>query len=609
MAQTKKVSKSPQARIRGVNEFSINIGTVNGSGSQTANLTILRAIFKMGIPVSGKNIFPSNIQGLPTWYKIRVSQKGYTGRRDVADIVVAMNPSTFTDDQDDLVGGGLFLYADDINQAINREDMIVVPMPVKDLVRRANPSRELRGYVANMVYVGILANLLGIPVENLEQALEVHFKGNRKPIDLNLEVIKLAFDWADENLDLDLPIGVESHDLGGDHILVDGNTAGGLGAIYGGLHFMAWYPITPATSLAEAMLEYAPKLRVDPETGKNTFAIIQAEDELAAIGMCIGAGWSGLRALSSTSGPGLSLMGEYTGLAYFAEIPVVIWVIQRVGPSTGLPTRTAQGDINTAYYLGQGDTEHILLIPGDANECFEFGWKSLDLAEKYQTVVFVLSDLDLGKNQWMTEPFRYPDAPIERGKVLWEEDLEKIKDEWGRYKDVDGDFIPYRTVPGNTHPRSAYFTRGTGHDDFANYSERPSDWERNLSRIKNKIDSSTKDLPQPLIRIQPDAKSGLIAFGSTDAAVKEALDYLEAEGIKLNYLRLRSLPVSQEVIEFIQSQEKVYIVENNRDGQMHKILSLEVPGKAVDLISLAHLDGLPLSAEWINNTVLDEENK
>jgi 2-oxoglutarate ferredoxin oxidoreductase subunit alpha len=485
--------------------------------------------------------------------------------------------------------------------------MILVPMPVKDIVREAKPSRELRGYVANMVYVGVLANLLDISLDLLEQALDFHFKGNRKPVDLNLNVIKIAFDWADQNLDLDLPFRVEPRDLTGNNILVDGNTAGGLGAIYGGMHLVAWYPITPATSLPEAMLEFAPQLRVDPETGRNTYAIVQAEDELAAIGMCIGAGWAGLRAMTSTSGPGLSLMSEYASLAYFAEIPVVIWLIQRVGPSTGLPTRTAQGDINMAYYLGQGDTEHILLIPGNAQECFEYGWKSLDLAEKYQTAVVVLSDLDLGKNQWMTKPFDYPDKPIERGKVLWEEELEKIKDQWGRYKDLDGDFIPYRTVPGNTHPMSAYFARGTGHDDYANYSEHPEDWVKNLNRLKNKIKSSTTDLPGPVIKTEKDAQKGLIAFGSTDAAVEEALDYLSAEGVNLNYLRLRSLPVREEVLEFIKDQEKVYIVENNRDGQMHQILSLELPERAVDLISLAYIDGLPLSAEWITDAVLNEE--
>jgi 2-oxoglutarate ferredoxin oxidoreductase subunit alpha len=374
------------------------------------------------------------------------------------------------------------------------------------------------------------------------------------------------------------------------------------------MHFVSWYPITPATSLPEAMLEFAPKLRTDPETGEQTFVILQAEDELAALGMVVGAGWAGLRAMTATSGPGLSLMTEYASLAYFAEIPVVIWDIQRVGPSTGLPTRTAQGDINMSYYLGHGDSQHILLIPGTVGECFEFGWKALDLAEKYQTPVLVLSDLDLGKNQWLAEPFTYPDRPIERGKILWEEDLEKIKEEWGRYKDIDGDFIPYRTVPGNRHPDSAFFTRGTGHDEYANYSERPRDWEQNLCRIKRKIHSSRTETPQPIIKKQRGAKNGLIAFGSTDSAVQEALDYLKEDGCKLNYLRLRALPLAQEVLDFIQNHEKVYVLENNRDGQMHGILSLEVPQKASDLISVAHIDGLPLSAEWIRESILEEEN-
>ena len=607
MAQT-QTKKPIQRRLTGVNEFSINIGTENGSGSQTANLTILRAIFKMGIPVSGKNIFPSNIQGLPTWYKIRVSQSGYGGRRKEADIVVAMNPKTFTEDQDDLVQGGLFLYADDIKDPIDRVDMITVPMPVKDIVKEAKPHRDLRKLVANMVYVGVLANLLGIELEPIKVALEFHFKGKEIPVEFNMKVINLAYQWAEENLDLDLPYWIEPRDLTDNSILVDGNTAAGLGTIYGGMHFVSWYPITPATSLPESILEYAPKLRVDPETGKSTYAIIQAEDELAAVGMVVGAGWAGLRAMTATSGPGLSLMAEYTSLAYFAEIPIVIWVVQRVGPSTGLPTRTAQGDINLAYYLGQGDTEHIMLIPGSVKECFEFGWKALDLAEKYQTVVFCLSDLDLGKNQWMTESFEYPETPIERGKILWEEDLEKIKEEWGRYRDLDGDFIPYRTVPGNTHPKSAYFARGTGHDDFANYSEHPEQWRKNLDRIKNKINSSKADLPEPLITKMRGAKKGIIAFGSPDAAMVEALDYLKADGVKLDYLRLRSLPVSDQVLDFIRSHEKVYVLENNRDGQMHSILSLELPEKAQDLVSLAMIDGLPLNAEWIREAVLNEEN-
>jgi len=607
MAQT-QTKKPVQRRLSGVNEFSINIGTENGSGSQTANLTILRAIFKMGIPVSGKNIFPSNIQGLPTWYKIRVSQSGYGGRRKEADIVVAMNPKTFTEDQYDLVQGGLFLYADDIKDPIDRVDMITVPMPVKDIVKEAKPHRDLRKLVANMVYVGVLANLLGIELEPIKAALEFHFKGKESPVEFNMMVINLAYQWAEENLDFDLPYWIEPRDLTDNSILVDGNTAAGLGTIYGGMHFVSWYPITPATSLPESILEYAPKLRVDPETGKSTYAVIQAEDELAAVGMVVGAGWAGLRAMTATSGPGLSLMAEYTSLAYFAEIPIVIWVVQRVGPSTGLPTRTAQGDINLAYYLGQGDTEHIMLIPGSVKECFEFGWKALDLAEKYQTVVFCLSDLDLGKNQWTTEPFEYPETPIERGKILWEEDLEKIKEEWGRYRDLDGDFIPYRTVPGNTHPKSAYFARGTGHDDFANYSEHPEQWRKNLDRIKNKINSSKTDLPEPVIKKMRGATKGIIAFGSPDAAMVEALDYLKADGVKLDYLRLRSLPASDQVLDFIRSHEKVYIVENNRDGQMHSILSLELPEKAQDLVSLAMIDGLPLNAEWIREAVLNEEN-
>lgn len=608
MTEKNKAAKRHHHRMSGVNEFSINIGTANGSGSQTANLTLIRAIFKMGIPVSGKNIFPSNIQGLPTWYKIRVSQAGYAGRRKVADIVVAMNPDTFIEDQDDLVEGGLFLYDEAIKDPINRDDMILVAMPVKEILKEAKPQKNLRRFVANMVYVGVLANLLGIEMEPIEQALDFHFKGKEIPKEFNLKVIQMAAQWAEDNLDLDIPYRIEPRDLTENAILADGNTAGALGGIYGGMHFVSWYPITPATSLPEAMLEYAPKLRIDPDTGEQTYVIIQAEDELAALGMVVGAGWAGLRAMTATSGPGLSLMAEYTSMAYFVEVPLVIWVVQRVGPSTGLPTRTAQGDINLSYYLGQGDTKHILLIPGTVNECFEFGWKALDLAEKYQTPVLVLSDLDLGKNQWMTDPFIYPDKPIERGKILWEEDLEKIKEDWGRYKDIDGDFIPYRTVPGNRHPNSAYFARGTGHDDYARYSEHPVDWEKNLDRIKNKVDSSRGDLPSPVIKKQRGAKNGLIAFGSTDSAVIEALDYLKQDGVKLNYMRLRALPPAQEVLDFIRKHEKVYVLENNRDGQMYDILLLEVPEKATDMISLAHVDGLPLNAEWIRESILREEN-
>ncbi|MCJ7733746.1 MAG: 2-oxoacid:acceptor oxidoreductase subunit alpha [Anaerolineales bacterium] len=608
MAKTKSDRINMKRKI-GVNEFAINIGTVNGSGSQTANLTLLRAIFKMGVPVSGKNIFPSNIQGLPTWYKIRVSQAGYFSRPKQADIVVAMNPKTFLNDHNDLMPGGLFLYADHIQQEVQRDDLIPVSMPIKAILKKAQPHRDLRNFVANMIYVGVLANLLGIELDPIQSALDFHFKGKQNPVEFNLMVIKLAYQWTAENLDLEIPYKVEPRDLTKGSILANGNVAGGLGTIYGGMHFVSWYPITPATSLPEAILEYAPQLRTDPETGKQNYAIIQAEDELAAIGMVAGAGWAGLRAMTATSGPGLALMGEYASLAYFAELPIVVWVVQRVGPSTGLPTRTAQGDVNLTYYLGQGDTEHIVLIPGNMTECFEYGWKALDLAEQFQTSVFVLSDLDLGQNQWMTPPFEYPDTPIERGKILWEEDLEKIKNEWGRYKDLDGDNIPYRTVPGNTHPNGAYYTRGTGHDDFAEYSESPGDWEDNLNRIKRKIDSSREILPEPVLIRRNGAKHGLIAFGSTDAAVKEACEFLEMDGVKLDYLRLRALPVCNEVLDFIREHDHTYVVENNRDGQMHAIISLEIPEKAVDLVSIAHVDGLPLCAGWITRAILDEENK
>lgn len=607
MAKTKPETEQDAKELKTINEFSINIATVNGSGSQTANLTLIRAIFKMGIPVSGKNIFPSNIQGLPTWYKIRVSKSGYLARDKNTEIAVAMNPSTFTDDLNDLIPGGIFLYGDHIKETIHREDVLLCPMPVKDLVKEAKPPRELRDYVANMVYVGVLAFLLGIQLDTLKSALAYHFKGKEGPVELNFTVVQNAFRWAETELKLDSPYQVQSLDLTEGCNLANGNTAGGLGTIYGGMHFVSWYPITPATSLPEAILEYAPRLRKDPETGKSTYAVIQAEDELASIGMVIGAGWAGLRAMTATSGPGLSLMSEYASLAYFAEIPIVVWVIQRVGPSTGLPTRTAQGDVNLTYYLGQGDTEHIVLIPGNVTECFEFGWKAFDVAEQFQTPVFVLSDLDLGQNQWMTPPFEYPETPMNRGKILWEEDLEKIKDDWGRYRDLDGDNIPYRTVPGNQHPNSAYFARGTGHDDYANYSEKPEIWEENLDRIKRKIDGARLTLPEPEIIPRSGAKNGIITFGSTDAAVKEACDYLSEGGVLLDYLRLRALPVGPQVLEFIREHPRVYVVENNRDGQMHSILSLELPDRAPDLVSLSHIDGLPLTSSWIKEAVLAEE--
>ncbi len=591
-----------------LNDFSITVGTMNGSGSQTSNLTILRALFKMGIPVSGKNLFPSNIQGLPTWYTIRVSKDGYLARRAEHEIVVAMNPASFTKDLADCVPGGAFFYDDSIKQAIDRDDIAIYPMPVKKLARESSAPSKLRSYVANMVYVGVLAQILSIDMETIRQALEFHFKGKTKPIDLNFNVIKAAAEWAAKNLTKTDPYRLEVMDGTKDYIMSDGNTAGALGSIYGGVQFTGWYPITPASSVAESVIQYLPQLRKDP-SGKNTYAVVQAEDELAAIGMAIGAGWAGLRSMTSTSGPGISLMAEFTSMAYFTEVPVVIWNVQRMGPSTGLPTRTSQGDVNLCYFLGHGDTKHVVLFPASVNECFEFGWKSFDLAEQLQTPVFVLSDLDLGMNQWMTKPFEYPDTPMQRGKILWEEDMEKLTERWGRYLDVDGDGIPYRTLAGNRHHQSGYFARGTGHDVYANYSEDPDEWVTNMERLNKKFETARSLVPKPVIQKRKGANIGVVAFGSTDPAITEACDYLEAEGTLVDYLRLRALPIDSEVLDFIDSHERVYVVEMNRDGQLHQILTIETCETRPKLISLTHNDGLQVTANWVKETILAEESK
>ncbi len=592
----------------GVNDFSITVGTVNGSGSQTSNLTLLRALFKMGIPVSGKNLFPSNIQGLPTWYTIRVSKDGYLARREEHEIVVAMNPGTFSQDLQDVLSGGAFFYADHIKQTISRDDIAVYPMPVKTLARESGAPSSLRDYVANMVYVGALAQLLGIDLDNIFQALNFHFKGKTKPVDLNFGVVQAAADWAKENLTKVDQYRVEPMDATHDYIMTDGNTAAALGSIYGGVHFVSWYPITPASSLPEALQQYLPVLRKDPEEpGKNTYAVVQAEDELAAIGMAVGAGWSGLRAMTSTSGPGLSLMTEYAGLAYFAEVPLVVWDVQRVGPSTGLPTRTAQGDLTFTYYMGHGDTQQVILLPGTVTECFEFGWKAFDIAERLQTPIFVLSDLDMGMNYWMTEPFEYPDQPLDRGKVLWEDDLERLKGEWGRYKDVDGDGIPYRTVPGNRHTKAAYFARGTGHNEQARYSEDNQVWHDLMERLKTKYDNARSYMPEPVIDRMEGSEIGIIGFGSTESAILEARDQLSRIGIRTDYMRIRAVPFTSQVREFLSSYERLYVVELNRDGQLHQLLTIDYPVHATKLTSLAYLDGLPLTARRVRESILAHE--
>ncbi len=601
-----------------VNDFSITVATVNGSGSQTANTTILRSLFKMGIPVSGKNLFPSNIQGLPTWYTIRVNKDGFTARREEHEIVVCMNAQSFAQDLADVLPGGVFFYDDSIKLDVTREDIHAYAMPVKEIMREQKdvPS-ELKGLVANMVYVGILAQTIGIDLEKIKDALEFHFKGKQKPIDLNFNVVLAASTWAKENLEKEDPYFVEPSNKTEGLIMTDGNTAAALGSIYGGVQFAAWYPITPASSLAEELVEYLPQLR-KREDGKNTYAVVQAEDELAAIGMTIGAGWAGLRAMTSTSGPGLSLMTEFAGLAYYGEVPVVVWDVQRVGPSTGLPTRTSQGDLTFTHYMGHGDTEQVILLPGTVNECFEFGWRAFDIAEHMQTPVFVLSDLELGMNQWMTEPFIYPDTPMDRGKVLWEEDLEKLNGNWGRYRDVDGDGIPYRTFPGNEHPASAYFMRGTGHNEIARYSEDPVVWASMMDRIKKKYQNAAKFIPEPIIEKTKDAPIGIIAFGSTEPAIREVRHLLETPpesggkteaGLKSDSMRIRGVPFTDKVKEFIESHEHNYVVEMNRDGQMYQLLLVEYPQLADRLTSIAFNDGLPATAKWVKESILATEVK
>ncbi len=588
-----------------VNDFSITVGTKNGSGSSTANNTILRSVFKMGIPVSGKNLFPSNIQGLPTWYTIRVNKDGFIARRDHNDIVIAINPDSFARDLASVLPGGAFFYADDIKQPITRVDVAIYPMPIKAIVKNdPNVPTDFRDLVGNMVYVGVLAQMIGMDLEKILAALTFHFKGKQKPIDMNFNAVKAGAEWAKANLEKKDPFQLESMNKTDGLIMADGNTAAAIGSIFGGVQFAGWYPITPASSLAESLNDYLPILR-KREDGKHTYAVVQAEDELAALGMAVGAGWAGLRSMTSTSGPGLSLMTEFAGLAYYAEVPVVIWDVQRIGPSTGLPTRTSQGDLTFAYFIGHGDSHSVILLPGDVGECFDFGWQAFDLAERIQTPIFVLSDLDMGMNQWMSKPFQYPDVPMDRGKVLWEKDIEELKGNWGRYLDKDGDGIPYRTIPGNKHPLSSYFTRGTGHDDHAKYTEEADAFLKNMDRLKRKNETAKKYVPAPVLHEMKGATVGVIGYGSTEAAILEAQYQLDTEhGIKSDFLRVRALPFSKEVDAFLAKYDQIFVVEMNRDGQMNQILLTEYPQFAVNFKSVAFGDGMPASAKWVREGIL-----
>jgi len=588
-----------------VNDFTITAATVNGSGSQTANNTIIRALFKMGIPVNGKNLFPSNISGLPTWYTIRVNKDGYVARREDYEVLVAMNTATQADDILRLASGGLCLYPQEWKIREQREDISYFGMPVSAIAKASGADSSLRDYVANMVYVGALSELIGLDMGEIENAIKYHFKGKAKPIALNMGVVQAGAKHMQDNYAPSDKFRVERMNATPGKFLIEGNEAAGLGSIFGGVQVVAWYPITPSTSMVDAIRDYQ-ELRTDAATGETTLAVLQAEDELAAIGAVIGAGWTGARALTSTSGPGISLMSEFAGLSFFAEIPAVIWDIQRMGPSTGLPTRVSQGDLISAYFLSHGDTRHIVLLPGNMKECFDFGIAALDLAEQFQTLVLVLSDLDLGMNLWMTDPFDYPEQPLQRGKVLTVEDLERMGG-FARYRDVDGDGIGYRTLPGTDHPLSAYFTRGTGHTDKATYSERPDDWEKNLARLFHKHDTARKFVPAPILQTTEGASIGVITYGSNDPGVTEARDLLAEKGLKSDYLRIRALPFNEQLRQFVEAHDHTYVIDNNFDGQMARLIQMEAPDLATKILSVAKCDGLPLTARWISNAILEQE--
>ncbi|HSR69682.1 MAG TPA: 2-oxoacid:acceptor oxidoreductase subunit alpha [Acidobacteriota bacterium] len=589
-----------------VNDFSIQVATPNGSGSQSSNNVLMRSIFQMGIPVSGKNLFPSNIQGLPTWFTIRVSKDGYVGRKKEIDILIAMNPQTAREDVENLEPNQVVIYDEPLKLAKIRDDLTFYPVPFTDLAGQVISNVKLKKLVANMVYVGSAAELFGIDMEQVEAAIGKWFEGKPKAVDFNVKAARLGAEYVRDNLEKRDPYQVKSMNATQGKIIIDGNAAAALGCLFAGATVMTWYPITPSSSLCETLIDYLNKYRLDKD-GKATFAVIQAEDELAAVGMAIGAGWAGARSMTSTSGPGISLMSEFVGLAYFAEVPCVIFDVQRVGPSTGLPTRTSQGDVSSLYYLSHGDTKHLVLFPASMAECFDFAGRSFDLAERFQQPVFVASDLDLGMNNWMADPFDYPDKPYDRGKVLTAEDLDKVE-QFARYRDVDGDGIAYRTLPGNDNPRGAFFTRGSGRNEQARYSERPEDYINQLERLARKHRTARKYVPQPLLEEPEGAQIGIIAYGSTDVAMPECRDQLRQEaGVETAYYRIRALPLCDDLRDFVERYRDIYVVEQNRDGQMADIIRLEVGENSPKVHKIVHFNGLPIDARFISDAILERE--
>jgi len=598
----------PQPRTeRIVNDFSIQVATVNGSGSQTANMVLLRSIFQMGVPVSGKNMFPSNIAGLPTWYTIRASAKGYISRKKNIDFLIAMNAETAKEDVLTLPAGAAAVYDQPLKLSELRNDIVFYPVPFDKIVNAITTDAKLRRLVKNMIYDGVMARLLSVDMAQMEKALRKQLGKKEKAIILNLSALKAGYDYAEANLEKQDPFVIEPMDKTTGMILIEGNAAAAIGCMMAGVTFVGWYPITPSSSLPESLIDYLKKYRRDPETGKATYAVVQAEDEIASLGMVLGAGWAGARAMTSTAGPGVSLMAEFTGLGYYAEVPAVIFDVQRVGPSTGLPTRTAQPDILSTAVLSHGDTKHPLLIPASVEECYTMAMDAFDLAERLQTPVFVMSDLDLGMNNWMAQPFTYPTKPLDRGKRLDADTLKRLGT-FGRYRDVDGDGIPYRTVPGDGMP--AYFTRGSGHNEEAQYSERADDYANNLDRLARKFDTARTLIPQPEVEMVGESGGiGLIAYGTTHWAVVESRDQLKADkGIDTSYLRLRAYPFTPELSAFIDRCDRVYVIEQNRDAQMLSLIKMECPpAQFSKLRSILYYAGLPLDGESVTADLLAQE--
>jgi 2-oxoglutarate/2-oxoacid ferredoxin oxidoreductase subunit alpha len=590
-----------------INDFSIQIATVNGSGSQSANSVLLRSIFRMGVPVSGKNLFPSNIAGLPTWYTIRVCKDGWVARKTDLDVLIAMNGETAKEDVLSLGSGGAVIYDETLKLSDLRSDLTYYAVPFDQLAAATGADAKLRKLVKNMVYVGVAAHLLSIDMELVEKTVRKQFAKKVKAAELNLTAVRVGFDYAKSTLTKQDPYVVEPMQATQGKIIIDGNAAAAMGAMFAGVTVVAWYPITPSSSVVESLIDNLKRYRVEPD-GKASFAVVQAEDELAAIGMVLGAGWAGARSMTSSSGPGISLMAEFAGLGYYAEIPGVIFDIQRIGPSTGLPTRTSQADLAFVASISHGDTKHVVLLPGTVKECYEFAVQAFDIAEQMQTPVFVLSDLDLGMNNWMSEPFEYPEKPQARGKVLDAQQLQELGG-FARYKDVDGDGIPYRTLPGTDHPGAAYFTRGSGHNDKAQYTERPDDYENNMLRLARKFETAKTLVPKPVVEGTGRERIGIIAFGTTHFAVIESRDQMERElHLGTDYLRIRAYPFTQDIHDFVARHDRVYVVEQNRDAQMMNLLKVDLDARqVVKLQSVLHFNGLPIDARTVTNAIAAHE--